>query len=69
MKPLPRVIVEDELLIAFSLVDNYEAGKVESPIRSLPRDEWGISIHRKTKYTDLIDLANVDGMGWDRGPF
>ena len=64
------MIVEDN---AFSLVVSYEAGKVAMPIRLPPRDERGLSIGRKLKFTDLIDLANVDrmgsdGMGSDRPP-
>ena len=63
LKSTPGVIVEDN---AFSLVVSYEAGKVTMPIRLPPRDERGLSIGRKLKFTDLIGLANVDGMGWDR---
>ena len=59
------MIVEGKLFIAFSLVDSYETGKVTRPIGSPPRNEWGLSIGRKSKFTDLIDLANVDRMGSD----
>ena len=48
------------------MVDSYEAGKVARPIGSPPRNEWGLSIGRKSEFTDLIDLDNVDRMGWDR---
>ena len=44
----------------------YEAGKFERPIRLPPEINREISIGRKLKFTDLIGLANVDGMGWDR---
>ena len=54
-----------KLFIAFSLVHSYEAGQIPRSIRLTPRNEWGLSIGRKQKYTDLIDLANVDGIGWD----
>ena len=46
------------------MVDIYEAEKVARPIRLPPRNERGFSIDRKLKFTDLIDLANADGMGW-----
>ena len=61
MKPLPRVIVEDKLFIAFSLVHSYETGKVARPVRLTPQNEWGFSIGRNSKFTDLTDLTNVDG--------
>ena len=54
-----------KLFIAFSLVHSYEAGQIARPIRLSPRNEWGLSIDRKLKYTGLIGLANVDGMGSD----
>ena len=44
----------------------YEAGKISHPIKMPPRDNRWLSIGRKLKFTDLIGLANVDGMGWDR---
>ena len=44
----------------------YEAGKISHPIKTPPRDERGLSIGRKLKFTDLIGLAKVDSIGWDR---
>ena len=63
---LETVVTPGKLFITFWLVDSYEAGKVVRPIRLPPRNEWGLSIDRKSKYTDVIDLANVDRIGWDR---
>ena len=43
-------------------------GRYHTQSKCPPRDERGLTIGRKTKQTDLIGLANVDGidgMGWD----